>query len=314
MNNNFYNVKNPNPGEIVINKNHVAFRDKYSILMTEAYAMPSSTYVQDDSHAFLVSLDRTLCWANYGRCWNGQGDKILVAKQNSYKEWLMEFCPPQDLLRCGIIFGINGVCHTITNRELLIGENDVSVKDATKNFVTVSVFGKYGFGLNELKKLVKDSFDRANLKVMMSQDMLERVLNRIDNTLDDEVNAWKQLMENYFYLKISDIISEHNNALENLKNMVIILLEKREKIFNDYNNLSVIKRNEYEKQIFLLLLNNVYSYLDFLLNENYISKEQNNISKQNVVKFFKTLFKVVDGQIQDVELTGSMNQSLALTI
>ena len=55
-----------------------------------------------------------------------------------------------------------------------------------------------------------------------------------------------------------------------------------------------------------MLLNNVYSYLDFLLNENYISKEQNNISKQNVVKFFKTLFKVVDGQIQDVELTGSL--------
>ena len=37
--------------------------------------MPSSTYVPNDSHAFLVSLDKTLCWINYGRCFGGPEEK-----------------------------------------------------------------------------------------------------------------------------------------------------------------------------------------------------------------------------------------------
>ncbi len=299
------------PNEIVISKNQLGVRDKYSILMTEAYAMPSSTYVPDDSHAFLVSLDRTLCWANYGRCWNAPGEKILVAQQNSYKEWLLEFCPPNDLIRCGIVFGLNGVCHTITNRELLIGESDVSVKDASKNFVTVSIFGKYGFGLDNLKKLVTDSFNRANLKVMMTQDMLETVLARIDNTLDDEVSAWEQLIENYFSLQISEIVSMHEDALEKLKNMITTLLEGREKIYNDFFNLSVITRQEFERQIYVLISSNVFNYFDLLCDSNYINNEQDDIAKQSADKFFKALFKIFDEQMQTVETTGGLDQSLA---
>lgn len=43
-----------------------------------------------------------------------------------------------------------------TNRQLLIGRFDVSVKEASKNFVTVSVFEKYGFDIQNLKNLVAD--------------------------------------------------------------------------------------------------------------------------------------------------------------
>ena len=300
-----------NPGEIVPAKTEILARDKYSILMTEAYAMPSSTYVPDDSHTFLVSEDKTMCWANFGRCWEDEGDRTLVAKQKSYKEWLLEFCPPDDYGRCGIKFGLNGVCHTTANRELLIGEDDLSVKEASKNFVTVSIFGKYGFGIDVLKNLVKDSFTRANYKVMMTQDMLEKVLARIDNTMDDEVNAWKQLMETYFDLQISDIISQHEEALNNLKKMINTLFSGREALYQKFLN-SQILRTEYQYEIYQLITSTVYNYFDFLVNSNYINSEQYNNVKEKAVKFFKSLFKVLDEQAQTVEKTNKLNSELAV--
>ena len=312
MDNNLEGEINPiDPGEIVIDKTHLLARDKYSILKTEAYAMPSSTYVPDDSHTFFVSEDKTMCWANFGRCWNDEGDRILIAKQNSYKEWLLEFCPPDDYGKSGIIFTVNGVCHTTANRELLIGEFDLSVKDASKNFVTVAIFGKYGFGLDILKKLITDAFNRANENVMMTQDMLDTVLARVDNTLDDETEAWKQLIESYFTLQISDITSKHEDALEKLKDMIKTLLEGREKIYHDAITASVFIREEYEKQVYTLISTNVFNYFDFLLNNNYIDSQQNTMAKQSANKFFKALFNILDEQTQALQATGEMNQELA---
>ena len=62
--------------------------------------MLSNTYVPNDSHAFLVTLDRKMCWANYGRCWGDKGELNLIAKQKSYQEWLLEFCPPNNYFKC----------------------------------------------------------------------------------------------------------------------------------------------------------------------------------------------------------------------
>ncbi len=303
--------KEVNPGEIVINKNHLAERDQFSILKTEAYAMPSSTYVPDDSHAFVVSEDKTLCWPNHGRCWEDKGDRILVANQNSYKEWLLEFCPPEDYDKCGLFFGLNGVCHTYANRELLIGELDVSVKDASKNYVVTSIFGKYGFGLKNLKNLITEAFNRANFKVEMTQDMLDTVLSRIDNTLEDETNAWELLIENYFSIQMSDIVMQHKDALDKLKNMVTVLLTEREKIFEDHFNTSIFDKLEYRTQIANLITSNTFSYFDFLHMSNYIDDTQYNTAKQSATKFFETLFGVVEGQVEAVQATGELNQELA---
>ena len=302
--------KTLDPGEIAFSKAQLLARDKFSILKTEAYAMPSSTYVPDDSHTFFVTEDKTMCWANFGRCWEDEGDRTLVAKQNSYKEWLLEFCPPDDYGKCGINFGLNGVCHTTANRELLIGEYDVSVKEASKNFVTVSIFGKYGYGIDILKNLVTESFTRANYKVMMTQDMLDTVLARIDNTMDDEVNAWKQLMETYFQLQISDIISQHEDALNGLKQMISTLFGEREALYKKFVN-SQILRTEYQIEIYKLLTSTIFNYFDFLTNNNFINSQQEEIVKQNATKFLNSLFKVFDKQTQTVESTGKLNQDLA---
>lgn len=302
--------KDLDPGEIAYSKAQLLARDKMTILKTEAYAMPSSTYVPDDSHTFVVSEDKNICWANFGRCWKDKGDRTLVASQNSYKEWLFEFCPPDNYSKCGIIFGINGVCHTTANRELLIGENDVSVKDASKNFVTVSVFGKYGCGLDILKQLVTDTFNEANATVEMTESMLKTVLARIDNTLDDEVSAWKQLIETYFKLQISNIINEHSDALEQLKVMVKSLLDGRENEFKQFL-LQKYKKVDYQFVIYNLMITNVNNYLDFLLTKNYISSEQNNLAKNNATKFLSSLFKSFEKQTQTVETTGKLDQNLA---
>ncbi len=312
MENNLEGEINPiDPGEIVIDKTHLAARDKFSILKTEAYAMPSSTYVPDDSHTFFVSEDKTLCWANHGRCWNDKGDRVLVASQNSYKEWLLEFCPPDDYDKCGLFFGFNGVCHTYANRELLIGEFDVSVKDASKNFVVVAIFGKYGMGLKNLKALITESFNNANFKVEMTQDMLDTVLARVDNTFDDETEAWKQLIENYFFVPMTELIKQHEGVLDRLKQLVTTLFEGRESIFEKHFNQSVFDKGQFREEIFQLLSSNIFAYLAFLHDNNYIDDDQYNKSKQGATKFLEGLFGVVEGQVEAVQATGELNQELA---
>ncbi len=301
---------NDNPGEIVINKNHILFRDNATIVLTEAYAMPSSTYVPDDSHTFFVTADKKICWANYGRCWNDKGDRIKIADQKSYQEWLNEFCPNGDYTKCGITFGVNGVCHTVTNRELLIGEDDVDVRNAAKNFVTVSIFGKYGFGLSALKQLITDAYNRANLKVMFPEGILETVLQRIDNTLEDEANAWQQLMNEYFALSLKDIIATHPDALTKLQEMIKNLLTNRENIYEEYVK-NIFEHETFEKNIYNLLTSSVTNYITYLSTSNYIDITTRDTALKNATLFFNKLFKVVDGQIAEVTATGKMDEELA---
>ncbi len=299
-----------NPDEIVINKNNLLLRDNVTILDTEAYAVLSNTYVPNDSHAFLVSLDRKMCWANFGRCWGDKGEFNLIAKQKSYQEWLLEFCPPENYFKCGIIFGVNGVCHTFTNRELLIGENDVDVREAAKSFVTTAIFGKYGYGLDELKKLITDSYNIANMKVMFPPNTLETILARIDNTLNDEVNAWQQLIEEYGKLSLIEICKEHNDVLDMLKNNVNNLLYEREKIFN-YFIKSNLSRQQYEKNIHSLLITNTNNFITFLGNNNYIDENTKNETIFNLIDFFNKLFKIVDEQVNTINDSNKMDEELA---
>ncbi len=296
--------------EIAINKNNLLSRDMVTILDTEAYAVLSNTYVANDSHAFLVSLDRSMCWANFGRCWGDQGEFNLIAKQKSYQEWLLEFCPPNNYFKCGIIFGINGVCHTFTNRELLIGKNDVDVREAAKNFVTTAIFGKYGYGLKQLKKLIKDSYNTANMKVIFPEDALETVLARVDNTLDDEVSAWQQLIEEYGKLSITEICEEYEDALKQLEDMITHLLSEREENFDNFLNKN-LARLDYEKNIHTLLTTSVCDYILFLGNNNYISEEIKNETIFNLRDFFNKLFKVIDEQMYSIEESEKMDEELA---
>ncbi len=302
-------IQDPKPDEIVPSKTQKGKQEGFTILFTEAYAMPSNTYVEDDSHTFTVSLDRSLCWKNFGRCWFDEGERELIAKQTAYKEWLLEFCPPKDYAKCGIMFGVNGVCHTTSNRELLIGEDNVDVRLAPKNFVTVSIFGKYGFGLDILKQLITDSYHRASLQVPMAEDVLQMVLDRIDQTLDDEVLAWRQLMSEYFMLPIEPILQKHPDAVANLRMMITHLLQNRELIYEEFRKRQVVQPT-YEKNIYMLLSQSVSHYLDFLVQNGYIDNTMRTNALQAMTLFFNRLFRVVDGQVQAVTQMGGLDQNL----
>lgn len=54
-------------------------KSNMSLINAEAYSMPSSTFVPNDSHCLVVTEDKQTCWANNGGGWFGSCPKTLVA-------------------------------------------------------------------------------------------------------------------------------------------------------------------------------------------------------------------------------------------
>ena len=294
------------------NENDISFKNNVTILKTEVYETPSNTYVPNDSHTFIVSTDRLNNWSNYGRTWKEIEKKTLITTQNIYKEWIREFCPPHDYKKCGITFGVNGTTNTITNRELLIGENTVSVINASKNYIMDSIFGKYGYGLEELKKLLTDSYKRANLKTTFPNQTLETVLKRIeiDMILEEEVNAWQKLIENDILLPINDITRKSSEALEKLEDMVKKLIINRENLYSRY----IIEENnpsEFKENIRILITNTLTDYIIYLNLSNYIDSINKEKALDNMKTFFNKLYKTIDAQAVFVNEQGRLNENLA---
>lgn len=295
------------PKPIIVPDKTLRIRDTLELRIVEAYAMPSSTYVPNDSHCFVVSLDRKDCWRNYGRCWDDKGEKMKVAENNSYWQWLMDFCPPLNYQKCGINFGINGVCHTFANRELLIGENSVDVKKAMKNHVCVSIFGKYGFGLAQLKQLLKESFDRTVKLVEMDETLLPKVLNRVDDFLDDEVEAWyKVFLE---YVAMTSIVLDNPKTKKAIQEMIMELVEGREAFYLKLLN------GEYSEQQFKEIIKNLLqekgiNFLNTIKSFGLID----DVELANYIKHYKMylllVFKAITAQEQSILITGSLNEEL----
>ena len=295
------------PKPIIVPDKTLRIRDTLEFKIVEAYAMPSSTYVPNDSHCFVVSIDRKDCWRNYGRCWDDKGEKIKVAENNSYWQWLIDFCPSLNYQKCGINFGINGVCHTFANRELLIGENSSDVKEAMKNHVCVSIFGKYGFGLAQLKQLLTDSFNRTIKLVEMDESLLPKVLNRVDDFLDDEVEAWyKVFLE---YVAMTSIVLDNPKTKKAIQEMIIQLVESREAFYlklldGEYSEQQfkeVIKNLLQEKGINFLNTIKLYGLIDDVELANYI---------KNYKMYLLLVFKAIEEQERSILITGSLNEEL----
>ena len=104
------------------------------------------------------------CWNNGGRGGDTAPVKTKVVQTRAYKEWLFDFVPNDKIYKCGISFYVNGVCHTYANRKLLLGEGNVDVRDAPKDYVCVVFFGKYGFGLNQLKRFSQITWCKSAAK------------------------------------------------------------------------------------------------------------------------------------------------------
>ena len=170
--------------------------DFITLMPIEAYSMPSSTFVPDDSHVMVINIARDMEWDDFGGGWSDRRTKTLQARTNAYKQWLINFCKPTATpTETGITFMENGVCHTAANRILIVSDGDTNVRLAPGDEYAILFFGKYGLGISDFKKKLKDSFNKTAKSYFMPNCILDDVLKRIDNSWEEEWSAWRLVAE-----------------------------------------------------------------------------------------------------------------------
>lgn len=244
-------------------------KNDMQLVKIEAYSMDSDYGVKNSSHCFVVSEDRKTCWKNHGGGWNDRRKKTKVAENQAYWEWLNTFVPPSSPDRCGIRFGVNGLCHSYAARELLVGRNETDVSKAPKNYVCVFFFGKYGMGLDELKDLLRTSYNNTMASYNDPYNSLDEVLNRVDNTVDFELRAWRQIALDYVHIPVDDIMAKNpTGGLSVARSRMRSFINKRENIYHQ-NKTS----NGLEGLICNLIQTESDDYLNMLTQIKYISEE-----------------------------------------
>lgn len=277
-----------------------------SMLEIEAYALSSSSFIPNDSHCYVVSGDesRTYCWTNCGRGWNKDHPGTKVAQTRAYKEWLLEFVPCNDIDKCGLTFCKNGVCHTYANRELLLGEDQADARLAPKDYVCVVFFGKYGFGLKQLKQLLTDSFNRVAASYDISRSVLDTVLQRVDDTVDDELRAWRQTGIEYAHIPIDEILAKSPQAgLAIARSRMRDFIEKREKI---YEECAPQGSNVVHQKVKQLIQTESDDYLNMLASIGYISEADRQTYSQNIADFLSRVRSALRAQETYFLRTGCM--------
>lgn len=285
-------------------------KSNMSLLNVEAYALPSSSFVKNDSHCFVVTQDRKYSWKNRGRGWDDGGDRTKVAENTAYKEWLWEFVPPTDCQKCGISFYENGVCHTYANRELLIGEREANASQAPQDHVCVFFFGKYGLGLQQLKQLLSESYNNVKKSYNDPYNALSKVLARVDNTVDDELRAWRQTAIDYAGIPVDDIMAKNPQAgLAVARDRMRNLISKREKIYQDYK---VGRFHDLHGNVKMLIQNEADDYLNMLAGINYITENDKQIYSNKIRTFLSKVGAVLCAQREEYLRTGHICDDFTL--
>lgn len=280
------------------------------LVKIEAYSLDSPFRMLGSSHCFVVTEDRKTCWLNYGRGWSDDPTRKKVAENQAYWEWLMEFVPPSDLDRCGIRFGMNGLCHSYAARELLLGRNDVNVSGAPKNYVCVFFFGKYGMGLDDLKKRLKDSYTKTTATYHDPYNALDEVLRRVDNTVDFELSAWRQVAMEYAGVPVDDIMAKNpQGGLATARARMRDFINKRENVYLQHKNETQLSM---ERAIAQLIQTESDSYLNMLANIRYISEKDKSTYSSKLDKFLRSYIKYVDAQRQAYLATGQVPENILL--
>lgn len=292
---------------------HSAEAQKLLNLVTlEAWALPSDMYIEGDSHTFVVTQDKTTaCWHNFGRCWEDAGPRrTMVASVEVFYEWMNNFCPASDILKCGLYFGLNGVCHTYANRELLLGVEPADVKKASKDYVVVFIFGKYGLGVDTLKQLVKTSFEETRKNFPLPDNALDMVYERIDGRFPDEFEAWRQTLDEYI-MPIDTIWSKDRSKLEkDFMDRLMALDDQKQKLYGlveqrQISGPEMIRRVHAAYHTFLV------EYLAFLQGGGYITIEEQAQYQKKGDDVFLRIFKNVAGQQVAIATKGELDMSLA---
>lgn len=275
------------------------------LINVEAYAVPSSYLVSGDSHCFVVTEDKVTSWTNHGRGWSGEGE-TKVAVNRAYKEWLWEFVPPSNVDKCGIDFLENGVCQTFANRELLIGEDAADVSKAAKNYVCVVFFGKYGMGLKQLKQLLTDSYNKIMISCSDPYNALNKVLARVDDTVDDELRAWRQVGIEYCHIPIDEIMAKSpHGGLVTARGRMTRIIEKREKIYQDFiDSHKEGGDKKLYKDIWSLIQSEVDDYLNMLADIGYITQSEKRVYSHYVDVFLESMLSRFFAQRMEFLRTG----------
>jgi hypothetical protein len=204
----------------------IEIMDFITLMPIEAYSMPSSTFVPDDSHVMVINTARDMEWDDFGGGWSDRRTKTLQARTNAYKQWLLNFCKPTaSPTDTGITFMENGVCHTAANRILIVSDGDTNVRLAPGDEYAILFFGKYGLGISDFKKKLKDSFNKTAKSYFMPNCILDDVLKRIDNSWEEEWSAWRLVAEKECNLDVRRILNKNvsggfSNAERHMKDFI----------------------------------------------------------------------------------------------
>jgi hypothetical protein len=277
----------------------------------EAYALPSNSYVTGDSHCFVVAKDdRTMCWANGGGDYYDRRTHTLVASDSAYKEWLLDFCPPRNKEACGIIFGENGVCHTYANRELMVTQSGPDARQAAKDYVCVAFYGKYGYGRPQLKDRLTASYKNVTKLYTDPYNALPTVLSRVDNFLDDEAAAWRQVAIDYLGVPFDDIMNRNKSGgMAVFKGRLQTMIDAREAAYQSY--LSSGKRNNLRIEVRELMKKHIGDYLQFLVDIGYVSRLDRDKYIDTMQKFFDAVIRNAYRQAENIRTHGVLSDNLA---
>lgn len=243
----------------------------------QAYANKSSYALKEDAHVFVKVFygdNQTDVYTNAGG--GEKDDSKLIAEGLIYNSWLQQYMPnfAIDFETTGVEFAHTGVCQTYASRELLFTVNNRDPYLALANDVCVMYYGKYGCGLKYFEKKLRESFEKVSEIEWYQNDILEKVVARIYNTLDEEVEAWIRVMKQYLGL---DATKKFNNPNDwnFLKNKISMLISKREAIFDkncDYDSGTLSENFITEKKD--MYINEVSDYLYGLANMGYLTQTE----------------------------------------
>lgn len=240
------------------------------LMPIEAYSMPSSTFVPNDSHVMVINTARDTEWDNFGGGWSDGRTKTLQARSNAYKQWLLNFCPStQSPTETGITFFRNGVCHHTANRILTVTDGKTNIRTAPGNEYSIFFFGKYGLGLADFKERLAVSFHKTAQEYFLSEEILDDVLKRIDDSWIEELQSWRIIAEKEGGLDVKGILEKDvYGGMSTAKQRLKSLITERETLYNNFSgNIS-----ELHKQLGALIYKHAESYLD-ILTPYYIDKD-----------------------------------------
>jgi hypothetical protein len=246
-----------------------------TLLDVECYAaVPSGYFGQPGSHGFVTNLDHTIEWTNHGGGYDGR-TKTLAGSSKMYWEWSKNFVPTTNVDKCGVSLGVNGVCHTFANREMLLTQDGPSMKGTFMDYPIVVFFGKYGLGINKLKELLKSSYDTTMASYADPYNAYNKVIARLepDAFLDDELDAWIE-MAKAWGIKVDEIMSKPLASRTYAKMRIHTLVNEREAIYQKYLDGQITGIGNMQKQIVERVRVNMSNCMDFLVQIDYMTQAE----------------------------------------